>query len=94
MNPENYLNHLYWGQCQSPMNSIFNSQMTTAFANGLAAQMGSPVSFSDIPVGSPQGLQGLSTAFQSPYSQNNDYNLPETHQVNISRESNSFFIEN
>ena len=76
MNPENYLNHLYWGQCQSPINSIFNSQLINA---GLAAQMGSPVSFSDIPVGSPLG-PGFQSTF-SPYSPNNDFNLPETHQV-------------
>ena len=68
-------------QCQSPMNSIFNnSQMI----NGLAGQISSPVSFSEIPEGSPMGQHGLQSAFQSPFnphSQHNELNPPETHQV-------------
>ena len=74
MNPENYLNHVYWSQCQSPMSSIFNSQMI----NGLAAQMSSPVSFSEIPDASPMRHTGF-----SPYSQQNELTLPETHQVSL-----------
>ena len=78
MNPENYLNHVYWTQCQSPMSSIFNSQMI----NGLSVQMSSPVSFSEIPDGSPMGQQGLQSPFR-PYSQHSDLTLPETHQVSL-----------
>ena len=67
-------------QCQSPMNSIFNnSQMI----NGLAGQISSPVSFSEIPEGSPMGQHGLQSAFQSPFnphSQHNELNPPETQQ--------------
>lgn len=74
MNPENYLNHVYWSQCQSPMSSIFNSQMI----NGLAAQMSSPVSFSEIPDASPMRQTGF-----SPYTQQNELTLPETHQVSL-----------
>ena len=63
------------------MNSIFNnSQMI----NGLAGQISSPVSFSEIPEGSPMGQHGLQSAFQSPFhphSLNNELNPPETHQV-------------
>ena len=81
MNPENYLNHILWSQCQSPMSSIFNnSQMI----NGLAGQISSPVSFSEIPEGSPMGQHGLQSAFQSPFnphSQHNELNPPETYQV-------------
>ena len=75
MNPENYLNHVYWSQCQSPMSSIFNSQMINS---QIAAQMSSPVSFSEIPDASPMRQTGF-----SPYSQQNELTLQETHQVNI-----------